>query len=122
MLRNMIFLSSVCGLSAGEVIAVTSAAVAGVVLIGSGLQGYLVGAGVLAANSVLAWILRLALIVAGLVLALPGGDLVGFTNAELNLIAAVVGLPAIGLTWLVNRSGSRKASSEPAADPTGAAT
>lgn len=43
------------------------------------------------------------LIFAGLTLALPGGELVGFTNTELNLGSLAVGLPALIITWLINR-------------------
>jgi len=88
--------------SATEVIVVSVSAVIGVVLIAAGLQGYMIGAGSLGENTPLNWLLRLALIFAGLVMALPGGDLVGFSHAELNLTALLVGIPAIALAWLVN--------------------
>ena len=86
-----------------EIITVGGAAVVGVVLIAAGLQGYMIGAGTLGNNSVVHWVLRLALIAAGLTMALPGGDLVGFTNAELNVSAAVVGIPAVLIAWAINR-------------------
>ena len=90
--------------SAAEILAVSSAAVLGVILIAAGLQGHMIGAGTLGDNSVLHWLLRIALIFSGLVMALPGGDLIGYTNGELNLTAAAVGLPAVVITWLLNRN------------------
>ncbi|NKC12623.1 MAG: TRAP transporter fused permease subunit [Gammaproteobacteria bacterium] len=89
--------------SAAEVFTVSCAAIVGIVMIAAGLQGYLIGAGTLGDNSAIHWLLRLALIAAGLVLALPGGELVGFTHLQLNLTALAVGVPALALTWLVNR-------------------
>jgi hypothetical protein len=34
---------------------------------------------------------------------LPGGPLVGYTNLELTIAAAVLLLPAVGLAWVANR-------------------
>jgi TRAP transporter 4TM/12TM fusion protein len=86
-----------------EVLTVTVAAVVGIILIAAGLQGYMIGVGTLGDNSPLHWVLRLALIFAGLTLALPGGELVGFTNWELIVAGLAVGLPALGLAWMSNR-------------------
>ncbi|HZD27033.1 MAG TPA: TRAP transporter fused permease subunit [Alphaproteobacteria bacterium] len=86
-----------------HVLAVFSAALLGVVLIAGGLQGYLVGAGDLRRGGVLEWPLRAMLVAAGLIMALPGGKLVGLSNAEINLAAIAIGLPAVGLIWWLNR-------------------
>ncbi|MBT6275017.1 MAG: TRAP transporter fused permease subunit [Chromatiales bacterium] len=86
-----------------EVLTVSCAAIVGIVLIAAGLQGYMIGAGTLGDNSFIHWFLRIALICSGLILALPGGELVGYTNTELNLAATVIGAPALFLVWLVNR-------------------
>ena len=86
-----------------EIMTVCVAAVLGIVLIAAGLQGYMIGAGTLGTNSPVHWFLRLALIASGLILALPGGELVGFSNIELNVTALVIGVPAIFLVRMVNR-------------------
>ncbi|MCB1744312.1 MAG: TRAP transporter large permease subunit, partial [Gammaproteobacteria bacterium] len=87
-----------------EVVTVCVAAVVGIVLIAAGLQGYLIGAGSLGRNHPLDWLLRLSLIAAGLVLCLPGGDLVGYSHAQLNLTALLLGAPAMLITWMLNRT------------------
>ncbi|MCH9675749.1 MAG: TRAP transporter fused permease subunit [Gammaproteobacteria bacterium] len=87
----------------GTVALVTTAAIAGVVLIAAGLQGYLIGAGTLGGNNPLHWLLRAGLIIGGLVLALPGNEIVGLTNFQLNSIALLIGVPSIILTWFINR-------------------
>ena len=83
---------------------VFGAALIGVVLISASLQGYLIGAGTLSRTGALEWPLRVMLFVAGLVMALPGGKLVGFSNLELNSTAAIMGLPAIAIVWWMNRN------------------
>ena len=35
-------------------------------------------------------------------LALPGGDVVGFTNLQLNLTAVVIFVPVAIVTWMIN--------------------
>jgi len=86
-----------------EVATVFTAAIVGVVLISAGLQGYLIGAGPLDHNPLVCWPLRILLVASGLIMALPGGDLVGYTHLELNTTALVLGLPAVFFSWLINR-------------------
>ncbi|MBT5897799.1 MAG: TRAP transporter fused permease subunit [Rhodospirillaceae bacterium] len=92
-----------------EVIIVFFAALAGIILVSAGLQGYLIGAGTLGSGTnPLHWLLRLALFASGMMLALPGGEIVGFTHLELNVTAAFIGIPAVALTWMINRGGGRQ--------------
>ncbi len=86
-----------------EILTVACAAIVGIIMIAAGLQGYMIGLGTLGDGSPVHWILRIALILAGLILALPGGEMVGFSNAQLNLGALTVGIPTLLLIWLVNR-------------------
>src|SRR5690606_23444069 len=79
--------------SPGEVVHVFVAAVAGTLLIAASLQSYLLGVGRLDTSPVLHWPIRVGLCLAGIVMALPGGEIVGYTNAELNLAAIAFGVP-----------------------------
>jgi len=94
-----------------EVIVVFGAAILGVVLISGGLQGYLTGVGNLLRAGPLEWPLRAMLIASGLILALPGGDIVGFTNAQLNIAAFALGAPAVLAVWWTNRGAASAATS-----------
>ncbi len=66
-------------------------AVAGVILVASALQGYLSGIGNLHRHPVMGWVIRALILVAGLCLATPGGNLIPFSNLELALAALVMG-------------------------------
>ena len=83
---------------------VACAAIVGIIMIAAGLQGYMIGLGTLGDGSPVHWFLRIALVCAGLILALPGGEMLGFTNTRLNLGAPAVGIPALLLTCFVNRN------------------
>ncbi len=87
----------------GEVITVCGLAFAGVVLVSGSLQGYLIGVGRLDGNAWLGWPIRIALLLSGLLLALPGGELTGYSHTELLIAAAVLGAPAAAAAWLLNR-------------------
>lgn len=82
----------------GEIIIVCTTAVIGIVMLGSALQGYLVGFGRLPAG-VLGMSGRILLGVAGLVCAAPGGDMTGLSHVQLTLLAAALALPALLLAW-----------------------
>ena len=92
-----------------EVIIVCGLAFAGVVLISGALQGYLVGIGPLTGNPIAAWPIRIALLFSGLLLALPGGELTGYTHTQLLIAAAVLGVPATGAARLLNRRAAEQA-------------
>ena len=91
-----------------EVITVCGLAFAGVVLISGSLQGYLIGIGPLTGNPLAAWPIRLALFLSGLLLALPGGELTGYTHTQLLIAAVVLGAPAAAAGWLLNRRGTTR--------------
>ncbi|WP_417530107.1 TRAP transporter permease [Marinobacter lipolyticus] len=87
-----------------EILVVLSQAIVGVALIAGGMQGYLLGVGNLSLYRVFQWPIRLALIAGGMLLAIPGGNPVPFTNLELTMISAVLIAPALALVWWSNRS------------------
>ena len=66
-------------------------AIVGVILIASALQGYLSGVGNLHRHAVMGWVIRGLILVAGLCLATPGGNLIPFSNLELALAALILG-------------------------------
>ena len=80
-----------------------SSAMVGVVILSTGLQGYLYGVGDLTKLNALQWPLRVALVLGGLTLAMPGSPVIGFTNAELAMITAV----CVGSTYVVGWIGMR---------------
>ena len=88
--------------SAFEVITVFSFTVFGIMLISAGLQGHMFFIGSLDANA-MGMPARAALVLAGGLLALPGSDITGMTNLELNLAAAAVLLVGIGLSFMSRR-------------------
>ncbi len=91
-----------------EVIIVFLSALVGIILVSAGLQGYLIGAGQLSGGTnPLHWILRLALFASGMLLALPGTEIIGFTHLQLNTTAVIIGIPAVALTWMINRGDRR---------------
>jgi len=86
-----------------EILVVLPQAIVGVALIAGGMQGYLLGVGNLSLYRVLQWPIRLALIAGGMLLAIPGGGPVPFTNLELTMISAMLIVPALALVWWSNR-------------------
>ena len=66
-----------------EVLVVTVSALAGILLIAGGLQGYLLGFGPLAGGKVASLIPRVLLIVSGAALALPGNTTLGLSHIQL---------------------------------------
>ncbi|MCA8927853.1 MAG: TRAP transporter fused permease subunit [Alphaproteobacteria bacterium] len=86
------------------VIEVVAAALVGVALLGAALQGYLIGVGTMVFWGPVGFALRIVLFVGGVIMMLPGGKIVGYSNWELSLAAAVLIVPTIVLTWIANRS------------------
>ena len=86
-----------------DIIIVFISAVIGIVLIASSLQGYLIGLGNLNKLKHMEWPLRAMLGVSGILMALPGGEIVGYSNFEINITALILALPAILLLILKNR-------------------
>lgn len=86
----------------GEIITVVTAAVAGIALIAGGLQGYFYGVGVLGMRPA-ALAARTGLVIGGILLALPGNEIIGYGNLAINAAAfAVVGI-GLGFGWLGRR-------------------
>ncbi len=83
-----------------EVLITFTSAVIGVVLVAAALQGYLVGVGRLTVFGPLGWVCRLLLLASGVIMMLPGGELVGYSHEQLNLTAVGLGVPAIVIAWL----------------------
>ncbi len=65
-------------------------ALSGIVLIASALQGYLAGFGDLTRRPFLQWPLRGAILIAGLLLATPGGGLIPWTNLDKTIAAGIL--------------------------------
>lgn len=76
-----------------EILVVILQALAGVVLIAGSMQGWILGVGNLAASRMMQWPIRAALIIGGLLLAIPGGGPVPLTNLQLSMISAVLIIP-----------------------------
>jgi len=83
-----------------EVLVTFGAAVIGVVLVASALQGYLAGVGRMTAFGPVGWASRLLLLAAGVIMMMPGGELVGYSHTTLNIVAVCLAVPAIAITWL----------------------
>ncbi|MBO0334064.1 TRAP transporter fused permease subunit [Sneathiella sp. CAU 1612] len=79
-------------------------AVAGVILVASSLQGYLIWIGNLHRHPVLGWPIRAFILIGGLALATPGGSaLIPFSNLELALFALVTAGSAAALAFMIER-------------------
>ena len=82
-----------------EIFTVFFSAIAGIILISSSLQGYLVGIGNLKNSRYLEWPIRIMLGFSGILMALPGGDITGYSNYEINFFAIL--LFSIPITYLL---------------------
>ena len=82
---------------------VVSSAVVGVVLIAGALQGYLIGVGDLTRHPILAWPIRLLIMAGGLLMAVPGGGLIPYSDGELWLFAVATTGPALIAALWANR-------------------
>jgi TRAP transporter 4TM/12TM fusion protein len=85
-----------------SIVMVFTTAVIGVVLIASALQGYVVGIGLLG-DGPSGWLRRGLIALAGLLLALPGGKMLGISSLELAGIAALIAVPVLGYSAYRNR-------------------
>jgi len=79
-----------------HVVLTVSFALAGIVLIASALQGYLVGIGDLTGRPFMQWPLRAAVLLAGLLLATPGGGLIPWSNLEKTAAAGILLVACLG--------------------------
>lgn len=94
-----------------EVMSALGFAIAGVILIAAGMQGYLIGLGTVSGSAVSRFMVRGLLIVSGFVFALPGGDFTGFSHFQLAGIAAVAAAVAVAI-MLVSRSARGEAAAQ----------
>jgi TRAP-type uncharacterized transport system fused permease subunit len=86
-----------------DILLATASAFLGVVLVAGALQGYLVLIGDLTRHTVLQWPLRGLILLAGLLLATPGGGLVPWSNLQMAVTAAFLMVGALTLFALVRR-------------------
>ncbi len=87
----------------GEILLVLTTAVVGIVLIASGLQGYLYGIGALD-GAAAAWPGRVLLVIGGLILAAPANPkILGLTHLQINTAALAVALVGVALCWMGRR-------------------
>jgi TRAP transporter 4TM/12TM fusion protein len=86
-----------------EALYLMGTALIGTAFICGGIQGYQVGVGDLRRAGIFEWPLRVLLIVGGLVLATPGGDLLGISNATMELLALVILVPTVITALLLVR-------------------
>jgi hypothetical protein len=87
----------------GEIVVVVGTAVAGIALIGSALEGYVVGIGTVA-RSALGWAARLLLLAGGLMMAMPGGGELGLSHVQLSLGGLVLAMAGAAVAWLSARA------------------
>jgi TRAP-type uncharacterized transport system fused permease subunit len=86
-----------------EAIYLTVTALIGTAFICGGIQGYQAFVGDLRRAGVLEWPLRVLLIIGGLVLATPGGAMIGMSNTAMELIALAILVPTVGVALLLVR-------------------
>ena len=73
-----------------DILIVFFSAVIGIILISSSLQGYLIGIGDLKNSKYLEWPIRVMLGFSGILMALPGGKVTGYSNYEINIFATAL--------------------------------
>jgi TRAP transporter 4TM/12TM fusion protein len=78
-----------------EIITVFTSAIIGIIFLASSLQGYLIGLGSISKLNNFEWPARAMLGISGILMALPGGDLVGYSNLQINLTSIIIVLPVI---------------------------
>lgn len=86
-----------------HILKVFANAVLGVIILATGLQGYLYGVGDLKRLGLLAWPIRIALVVGALAFAMPGSDVTGFDNLELFMIGILCTGGAYLVSWIAIR-------------------
>jgi TRAP transporter 4TM/12TM fusion protein len=84
-----------------HILKVTGNAVLGVIILATGLQGYLYGIGNLKTMGLIQWPIRLSLIIGAMACAMPGTPAIGFSNLELLIIGIACTAGAYAIAWLV---------------------
>ena len=82
-------------------------AIIGIILFASAMQGYLMGVGRLGYGMLQEAVIRGLVLIAGLLLALPGGGMVPLSQWELIGLAAAALLPGVALARLSQRHHQR---------------
>ncbi len=92
-----------------EVVLVAGTAVIGIVAIAGALQGYVPGIGRIVDSLAFAVPLRVALMLGGVILALPGGELTGFSHGTLIMSGFTLVAAALAINTLLSRRLARQA-------------
>ena len=82
-----------------HILKVTANAVLGVIILATGLQGYLYGVGDLKGLGLVQWPLRFTLVIGALACAMPGTPVIGLTNLELLIIGVTCTASAYVFGW-----------------------
>ncbi len=88
--------------AAAEILVVVGTAVAGIALIASALEGYVVGVGAIA-RSAPGYAARLLLFAGGLAMALPGGGELELSHLQLSVVGLALAGAGAGLAWAMRR-------------------
>ena len=94
-----------------EIFIVLSTTVAGIAVISCGLQGYLYFVGRL--DGIIGMIGRVLLVIGGVILALPGNEIIGRTHLEINTAATVIIATAIAFCWFGRNNSVAARASKP---------
>lgn len=86
-----------------EVMLVTATAFIGIIAISGALQGYVLGVGRIHDQIAVSATVRVALIAGGIALALPGGDLTGFSHVTLIFAGLTIVAVALALNAIMSR-------------------
>ncbi|MCC5859097.1 MAG: TRAP transporter fused permease subunit [Ectothiorhodospiraceae bacterium] len=92
-----------------EVAAVLFTALIGIALVSAAMQGYLIGIGELG-GGVTGWLSRTCLLVSGLLLAAPGGGMIGISHLTLLLASTVLAVVGGGIAMIRRRTAPLAAS------------
>lgn len=95
--------------TASEIAVALALAVSGVALFACAMQGYVPFVGSLFAGAWFGWPLRIVLLVAAILVALPADAVPGWNDIELLLLALAVTLPILAFAFVTNRSAARAA-------------
>ncbi len=92
-----------------DILIVFFSAVIGIILISSSIQGYLIGIGDLKKSKHLEWPIRIMFGFSGILMALPGGKVTGYSNYEINIFAtALFVLPILYLLFFLRLKKTNK--------------
>lgn len=95
--------------TASEIAVASILAVSGVALFACAMQGYVPFVGTLFAGAWFGWPLRIVLLLAAFLVALPADVVPGWNDIELLLLALALTLPVLALAFTMNRSAARAA-------------